>query len=249
MESIDLFTENFFSFANMLGSKVDGGCLSAPSGSVAASSGLSYAGENYLLLQPGSTLFEAERLIDFFNARKLLFVAPELPGTPRKLIAALEAKGILPVRNYTAMSMGVCTKGFCEPSLARVQGEAAEWGRAVWEGFDGGPEVPAEYLALARHFAGHRENTLYLLKEENRAVSSAMLHQTANSCGLYYFATPPAFRRQGFARRLMKGLAGEAAQKYIELVLLATPEGLPFYLDFGFKPLAEITMRSNSPDL
>lgn len=249
MESMNFFTENLFSFAHMLGSKIGGGCLSSPSASIAVASGLPYAGENYLLLRPETTIFEAEQLIDFFRARDLLFVAPELPGTPQKLIAALEAKAVLPISTYTAMAMGVCSANFSEPSLERVSDEAAEWGRAVWEGFDGDAEVSDEYLALARHFASCRENTLYLLKEETRALSCGMLHQTEDSCGLYYFATPPAFRRHGYARRLMNGLAGEAAQKYRELVLLATPEGLPFYLSFGFKMLTEITMRSNSIDL
>lgn len=249
MDAINIFTENLFSFARMLGAKFGGGTLSGPSGSIAAASGLAYAGENYLLLRPGASVFETEQLIGFFTVKDLPFTAPELPGTLSRLITAMEAKCVLPVRTYTAMTIDLPTTDYYESLLERVRGNADEWGRVVWEGFGGGPKVPEEYLALASHFAGCQQNALYLLKERKQALSCGLLHQTENSCGLYYFATPPAFRRHGYARRLMKGLAGEAAQRSGSMVLLATPEGLPFYQDFGFSALAQIIMRSNSPEL
>lgn len=250
MDSKSVFTGNLFSFARMLGAKPGGGTLSGPSGSVAASSGLPYAGENYLLLRPEASVFEAERLVGFFAARELSFVAPELPGTPTKLVSALEGNGILPVRTYTAMIIDPSREaGTREPLMKQVRDGADAWGRAAWEGFDGGAEVPGDYLALAGYFAGRGDNALYLLEEGGKALACGMLHKAENSSGLYYFATPPAFRRRGYARRLMKGLAAEAARDSREMVLLATPEGLPFYLDFGFKSLLEITIRSNSADL
>lgn len=250
MDANTVFTGNFFSFARMLGARHGGGALSGPSGSLAASSGLPYAGENYLLLKPEASIFEAERLIGFFAARELPFVAPELPGTPAKLVSALEGSGLLPVRTYTAMSIDLSRKaGGGEPLMKRVRDGADEWGRAAWRGFDGGAEVPEDYLALARYFAGCRDNALYLLEEEGRALACGMLHKSGGACGLYYFATLPEYRRRGYARRLMEGLAGEAARNGREMVLLATPEGLPFYLDFGFRRLSEITIRSASADL
>lgn len=253
MDANAVFTGNLFSFARMLGAWHGGGALSGPSGSLAASSGLPYAGENYLLLKPGATVFEAERLISFFSARELPFVVPELPGTPDKLVSALETGGILPVRTYTAMIIEQSRRaGSAEPLMKLVGAgtdAADEWGRAAWMGFDGGAEVPEDYLSLARHLAGCRENALYLLEEAGRALACGLLHKAGDACGLYYFATLPEFRRRGFARRLMEGLAGEAARGGREMVLLATPEGLPFYLDFGFKRLSEITIRSASADL
>lgn len=250
MDSTRVFTGNLFSFARMLGARLGGGSLSGPSGSVAASSGLPYAGENYLLLKPEASVFEAERLIGFFAARELPFVAPELPGTLPRLVSALEGNGILPVRTYTAMTIDLSRRaGGREPLMKLVRGKADEWGRAAWEGFDGGPDVPDDYLALARHLAGCRDNALYLLEEGGRALACGLLHKTENSCGLYYFATLPGFRRRGYARRLMAGLAAEAARHSREMVLLATPEGLPFYSGFGFESLAGITIRSASADL
>lgn len=250
MDSTPVFTENLFSFARMLGAKLGGGTLSGPSGSVAASTGLPYAGENYLLLKPNATAFEAERLIGFFAARELPFIAPELPGTPARLVTVLEENGLLPVRTYTAMSIDPRREADSrEPMMKRVSGGADEWGRAVWEGFDGGSEVPGDYLALAGHLASCRDNALYLLEDGARALACGLLHRAENSCGLYYFATLPEARRRGYAKRLMKGLAGEAAREGREMVLLATPEGLPFYLDFGFRELALITIRSASADL
>lgn len=253
MDSFGVFTENLFSFARMLGSKFGGGMLSGPSESLAAASGLPYAGENYLLLTPKASVFEAEQLLGFFAVRNLPFAAPELPDTPPKLVSALETKKIFPLRVYTAMTLDLSQASACEEkSLIQVPGKsgADDWGRVVWEGFggsDGG--LTEEYLALARHLASRPENGLYLLTEDGKPVSCGLLHRTKNSCGLYYFATPPAFRRRGYARRLMKALSGKAARDYKELVLLATTEGLSFYLDFGFKALAKIPMRSNSTDL
>lgn len=249
MDPITVFTDNLFSFARMLGTMPGGWVLSGPSGSIAAASGLPYAGENYLLLRPEATVFETERLIGFFTARSLPFVTPELPGTPQRLISALEALNILPVNVYTAMTMEL-TQAWCrEPSLVSVHGETDEWAHTAWEGFGGEAEMPEEYPTLARHLAGCQENTLYVLKEGGQSLSCGLLHYTKDSCGLYYFATPPIFRRHGYALRLMTGLAGEAAVRGREMVLLATPEGLPLYLNFGFKVLTEITMRSNVTDL
>lgn len=253
MNSLNVFTENLFSFARMLGSKFGGGKLSGPSGSVAAASGLPYAGENYLLLSPMASPFETERLIAFFRARDLTFVVPILPGTPQKPLAALETSKILPVHTYTAMSLDLAAAGgggdfgAAEPVVS-AEG-ADEWGRTVWEGFDDGEEAPDEYLSLARHLANRPENALFLLREGGAPVSCALLHRTERSCGVYYFATPPVFRRRGYARRLMGALAAEAARDYKELVLLATPEGLPFYEAFGFKTLAKIPLRSNSSEI
>lgn len=253
MDSLSVFTENLFSFARMLGSKFGGGMLAGPSKSLAAASGLPYAGENYLLLLPKASAFEAEQLLSFFAARDLTFVAPVMPGIPSNLVSALETKNVLPVRSYTAMTLDLSRAplGGEQSPLQTVKDEkdADEWGRVVWRGFDGGEDVAEDYLALARHLASHQRNSLYLLTEGGKPVSCGLLHQTKNSCGLYYFATPPEFRRLGYAKRLMRALAGKAAQGYSEMVLLATPEGLPFYLNFGFKALAEIPMRSNSRNL
>lgn len=249
---IDVFTKNLFSFARMLGSKFGGGILSGPSGSVAAASGLPYAGENYLILLPSASSFEAERLIAFFHARSLDYVAPMLPKIPLKLVSTLEAANVLPVHTYFAMSFDL-TQGERERTnnLVCVQNTAAaeEWGRVVWEGFDGNGEAPVEYLSLARHLADHPANKLYLLREGNVSVSCSLLHCTEDTCGLYYFATPPSFRRRGNAKKLMNALTSEAAYKYKSIILLATPEGYPFYDTFGFKTLENIPMRSNSREL
>lgn len=253
MDSMEVFTENLFSFARMLGSRFGGGTLSGPSGSLAAASGLPYAGENYLLLSAKASAFEAEQLINFFEARSLSFAAPILPGISGKSLAALERASVTPVLCYTAMSLALShmrsDKAAGRLVTVKNSGEAEEWARAVWRGFDGGEETPDDYLSLARHLANQPENGLYLLQEGGAYVSCGLLHRTANSCGLYYFATPPEHRRRGHAGRLMQALAIQAAREYKEMVLLATPQGLPFYTAFGFKALAEIPMLANTTEL
>lgn len=253
MDSMDVFTENLFSFARMLGSRLGGGTLSGPSGSLAAASGLPYAGENYLLLAANASAFEAEQLIIFFEARALSFAAPVLPGISGKSLAALERACAAPSHCYTAMSLPLGRirggKAAELPVTVKNRGEAEEWASVVWRGFDGGEETPDDYLSLARHLANQPENGLYLLKESGKHVSCGLLHRTSNSCGLYYFATPPEHRRRGHAGRLMEALAIQAAREYKEMVLLATPQGLPFYTAFGFKALAEIPMLANTTEL
>lgn len=252
MSSTSVFIENLFSFANMLGSRFAGGILTGHSGSVAAASGLPYAGENYLILSPAASSFEAEQLMEFFQSHNLPYVVPVLPETPPELILALERANVLPVHSYTAMSIELVQDGQeLDNNLTPVQNiaEAEEWGQVVWAGFGGEGVATAEYLSLARHLAGHPTNKLYLLHQEGVPVSCGLLHCTEESCGLYYFATPPAFRRRGNAKKLMNALTREAALWYKDMVLLATPEGLPFYKTFGFKSLAEIPIRSISREL
>lgn len=245
MEAMQLFEENLFSYARMLGTNFGGGKLTDTSGSLASASGLPYDSENYLLLLPSASPFAAEQLIAFFQARSLPFIAPVLPGTPPRLLKVLDDAKVLPALTFTAMSIRPEAAGGAG-RLLRVgaEAEAETWAHVVWHGFDSGGVTSPEYLALARHMAETPRNELYLLYDGDTPVSSALLHFTERSCGLYYFATPPEFRRRGHARRLMRALLGAAAGRYGELVLLATPEGLPFYLDFGFRALAEIPIRA-----
>lgn len=253
MDSMDVFIENIFSFARMLGSRFGGGTLSGPSGSLAAASGLSHAGENYLLISAKASAFEAERLISFFEARGLPFAAPILPGIQGEILAALERSHVLPVHRYTAMSLDLTGTrgGKAAGRLVTIKSsdEVEIWGRVAWQGFDGGGETPDDYLSLAHHMANQPENGLYLLKNDDEYVSCGLLHRTSNSCGLYCFATPPEHRRRGYGRQLLEALAIQAAREYKEMVLLATPQGLPLYTAFGFQALAEIPMLANTTEL
>lgn len=254
MDSMSVFSENFFSMARMLGRNRDGALLTLPSGTIAAASGYPSAGENYLLLSPQASEHEVREAIEFFNDRGLSFVAPIFPGASENVIYALEKEGIAAKMTYTAMTLDLTNKEPGDPGSIFVRAstpdEVLEWGQTVWEGFGGEGTIDAPYMTLVRHMVESDQNDLYMLCKEGEAVCCGLLHHNENgTCGLYYFATKPIFRRKGYARQLMDGMVREAALGFSELVLLATPAGLPFYKDFGFVALADVPIRSRSTDI
>jgi len=246
----DAFFENFFSFAAMIGT--NGRTLLFPSGSLAAASGLPYAGENYALFAPEARIEEIPAAICFFKEQGLPFTVPQFKHMTRAFVDVLETCGLAVRQNYTAMALR--TRAFdrakADASFARVgEEDIAAWADTVWEGFGGEPPTPAPYYSFARHLYETRSNRLSLLKLDSRPASCALLHRSTLACGLYYFATVPRYRRRGVARRHMSALAGLSADLCDKLVLLATEEGLPFYTDFGFTSAADIPMRSLSQEL
>lgn len=254
MENMSFFAINLFSMARMLGRSPAGGLLELPSGAVAAASGYPAAGENYLLLTADTAEGETEESLRFFSRRRLSFVAPALPNANRIALGTLEKAQIDARITYTAMSLDLerfRADDAPDDGLVRVSTpkEVRQWGQTVWKGFGGGV-IDAGYAALTRHMAGQSENTLYTLRDGGDAVACGLLHRdVVGGCGLYYFATKPAFRRKGYARRLMNGIAREAAAGHDKLLLLATPAGLLFYTDFGFASLAKVPMLSGASEL
>ncbi|MCE5202134.1 MAG: GNAT family N-acetyltransferase [Synergistaceae bacterium] len=250
MCKLDAFTENLFSFANMIGG--NGQVLELLSGSLAAATGLPYAGENYAIFTPRATVDELSKVLDFFKEKELPFVVPQLYDFSPSFSASLDSAGLSVRRRYTAMSLNPAVAGEWERDndIVSVSDEmVSDWASTVWEGFGGDISVPDEYCLFADYLNRQRDNRLFLLMTEDRPASAALLHSSASACGLYYFATLPAFRRRGLARRHMKELVQQARQFSDEFVLLATEEGLPFYIDFGFTALADVPMRSISDDL
>lgn len=246
----DAFLENFFSFAAMIGA--NGSTLLFPSGSLAAASGLPYAGENYALFAPEARIEEIPAAIRFFKEQGLPFTVPQFKHMTSEFVGALETCGLAVRQNYTAMALR--TRAFdrakADASFARLgEQDIAAWADTVWEGFGGAPPTPAIYYPFARHLYETHSNRLSLLKVNSCPASCALLHSGALATGLYYFATVPRFRRRGVARSHMSALVGFLADLCDELVLLATEEGLPFYTDFGFASVADIPMRSLSQEL
>lgn len=253
------FYENFFSFAAMLGSAPHGGVL-AMGDSIAAASGQPYAGENYAIFGVGARPCDVRAILDFFRARSADFVAPILPLTPNDIVRALEANGIVHRCTYTAMSLQIHARGTCvkshkksnefkEISARRISNaDAQRWGVSVWLAFGGTMcDEARSYSEYAAFLASHEKNDAFALEGDARYLSTALIHKTKRTAGLYYFATLPEWRRHGFAARLMDAVTAEYAD--MPFVLLATEEGLPFYLAYGFDALAKIPIYSASDDI
>lgn len=245
MDALALCIENFFSYAQMVGGSPAGGLFQAPGGSAAGASGFDSADDNYAVFAPAAAAADLPLVAGFFEQRGLPFMVPVFPDLNENFRRRLNECGIISHCEYTAMSLPLAdVPKTADDNAVRAISDAdvRAWAQAAWLGFgDLGPASP-EFLCFSRYLAACRSNRLYCLRQDGRAVCTGILHQSKNTCGLYYFAVPPAFRRRGYAKRLLKTLAAAAGTS--ELVLLATAAGLPVYLDSGFKALAAVPVST-----
>lgn len=248
MDEITAFSENFYSTASMLGGNRGGYITVMPSGSLVAMTGLPYAGENYALFRQGASPCEVAEAIDIFSCRAIPFTVPQFPEIGAELAARLEANRLFVHKHYTAMVLGRDDKfdKSTSPNVVKTEGKELEreWAEAAWQGF-GGENTDESYCEFASYLNSRAENTLFTYREDGRSVACGLLHTSQKACGLYYFATVPAYRRRGIAAKLLAVLAKEAFEKRELFVLLATEEGLPVYTKFGFRPLFGVPIRSS----
>lgn len=251
MDFAGIFDKNFFSFAEMLGGAPGGGILRLTAPSLAAASGQPHAGENYALLAEGAGREDVEAAAGFFAGRGAGFVTPWLPRTPQAVARALEERGIERRRIYTSMYLPLeAVRGKDAREAVRVTGEnSARWAEAAWFAFGGEAGEAAEaYVPFGKYLACHAQNRAFALEEEGRFVSTALIHETDDSYGLYYFATVPERRRRGLAAKLMDGVTAALPEKK-PLVLLATEAGLPFYINYGFKIIDKVPIYCAGDDI
>lgn len=108
-------------------------------------------------------------------------------------------------------------------------------------GFDAWSEGKSEkqYLGACQSSSKYRKGQWYVLAHEKRLLSSLVLYQLPrNAVGIGSIATPPEFRRRGYASQLISGIVStlEASKTRRPIFLFAdiAPE---FYGRFGFVPL------------
>ena len=251
MDFAGIFDKNFFSFARMLGGAPGGGLLPLGGASLAAASGQPHAGENYALLARGAEAGDVERAASFFAGRSAQFVTPWLPQTPQAVARALEERGIERRKIYTSMYLPVeAERGQGSPETVAVTAEeSARWGEAAWYAFGGeAGEAAKAYVPFGEYLARHPKNRAFAIEEQGRFVSTALIHETGEAYGLYFFATVPECRRHGLAAKLMDGVTAALPEKK-PLVLLATEAGLPFYINYGFKIIDKVPVYSASDDI
>ena len=74
-----------------------------------------------------------------------------------------------------------------------------------------------------------------------------VLHQTDGvNPALWFLAVDSAHRRKGVARQLTQWGIDEAAKQGKGVLLVATPEGLPFYNALGFVKEGEIVVGDDT---
>lgn len=247
------FYENFFSFAAMLSEAPHGAALRFAPPSLAAASGLPYAGENYAVFAENASIGDAASAISFFKERQADFIAPLLPHAPRSLADFLAEKGILHRESYTSMCLPLEKMRGEYPNrdvVRIVENDFARWAAAVWRAFGGAEgEEEKNYEPFGSYLAAHASNSAFALEKNAEFVSTALIHETSGALGLYYFATLPRQRRRGRAAELMDGLLFSLRAKEKPLVLLATPAGLPFYLKYGFAAIEALPIYSAVEDI
>jgi ribosomal protein S18 acetylase RimI-like enzyme len=249
---LDYIKENLLSAVRMLGRNPAGDLLELPSGTVAGSTGLPYAGENYALFSSAATAGDISLVFDFFKRMQIPFIVPQVNESSDKIYARLASYGFKPYHTYTAMSIN--TGSANDPrdaDVVEVSGlvDTRKWADASWAGFTGEQPAPDNFRRLAEYMSDCNENSLFYLNFDGKPVCSGLLHKSMNTYGLYYFATHPGFRRLGLARRLMVHMLWRASFSAEKTVLLATESGYPMYLGFGFVTEAQIPILSVSDDI
>lgn len=221
--------------------------------SIAASSGLPYAGENYAILTGGASAEDVSAALSFFRGRRADFAAPVMPDTPRRVVELFYANEVLHRETYTSMYLPFdkTRQAKAAEHVTAVTGaDGARWGNAVWRAFGGEASSGiSDYERFGSYLVSCRDNSAFAAETVGKFIATALLHESPGAVGLYYFAVLPEERRHGHASALMDGMMQAVMEKEKPLVLLATKEGLPFYLNYGFVPLSRIPILSRAKEL
>lgn len=103
--------------------------------------------------------------------------------------------------------------------------------------------------AFGSQLPTHSGLRVYVAKRSGRVVCSLRVSQVDTISGLWCMATEPQLQRQGIGKRLLSfAMSNEKTLGAEQLLLLATPDGLPLYQQVGFKTVAQSTAFLISSD-
>lgn len=129
---------------------------------------------------------------------------------------------------------------------------AERWAETMWQGFGAGPGAPGNLRILVRGMRADGTLKLVTARIEDQDAGTFLLASAPSSSavGVYYFAVPPRYRRRRVATAMMAEILRIAHRGGKQQILLqATPSGVPFYLAAGFGALGEIPLFSASDDV
>ena len=122
--------------------------------------------------------------------------------------------------------------------LATCDSEVQEGNLAVSSAF--GLPVEAIDYAFGKGVPNDSRVRVYVAKRSNRVVCSLRISQVGQVAVLWCMATEPSFQRQGIGKRLLQfALSAEKELGAVQMLLLATPDGLHLYQAVGFKTIAQ----------
>lgn len=226
--------------------EVRGGSLMQSGGVFAAASILSCADENYALFDDNAVLSDVSAAVSFFARRNSDFEVPVFNDAE----SLMQNAGMVRHASFTAMYLSR-DKMFghisgCSSFVCIDSANAHRWGEAVWRGF-GGKAFSSEENEAADFYADiavHPQNRAFALSLRGRFAATALIHRSKTVNGLYYFSTLPDERCRGCATALLDCVGALLYAEGLPLVLLATEEGLPFYLNYGLSVLRTVPMYS-----
>lgn len=188
-----------------------------------------------------------ELAIKFFKENKISFMWPLYDGGEK----ILEDYGLIYAGSLTGMVYN-SPLNFKEINC-RQNPTSEDWAQTVWRGFGGKlEEIPKNYYDFAEALNKEPAFTIaaYTNGDKDKHAGYCGGYLLANepgATGVYYFSTVPEMRRQGIARAMMNIIC--SFSKGRQILLQATPAGLPFYKNFGFTELCKIPVYSDASDV
>ena len=221
--------------------------------------GCESASENWVYYPQKINYDDVSKIINFFGKRDFVFPIYE-PIEPIKNseIEFLKQSGLNYAGNLLAMNFvhSKITSDFnSDFVIADNKALLNEWAEVSLRGFEVDFEkLPEQFLNLALSFENNEQIIPVIAKEKitHKNLGSFLIANSqikTNLSGIYYFSVIPEFRRKGIARDMMNFAANFSHKFSNKIILQATPSGIPFYRNFGFKELFEIKLFSCSNDV
>ena len=210
------------------------------------------ASENWVFYSEKLNQNDVFKIVEFFGSREFIF---PIYGEPENSeLEILEKSGLKHAGNLLAMNFNPEKAKYdfkTDFVIADNDSLLKEWAETSLRGFEVEFEtLPEEFLNLALSFRNDDKNIIPVISKTNDVNCGSFLIakskiENKEISGIYYFSVIPEYRRHGIAREMMN-FASELSNK---IVLQATPSGIPFYKNVGFKELFEIKIFSKSDDI
>ena len=217
--------------------------------------GVRCADENWAWIN--SKNYSRELLIEvikFFEDRSLQFIWPVFPGSGVQMGLDMDELGLLTRENFSAMTFDAVADSYVieladielDVKSVLTSEDAMLWADTNWKGFTERGETPPEFVRFARYAALNNKLRLFFGYVENEPAGTCMLCK-CEGIVISHFSVLPKWRNMGVGSALMNEImAYNNSVKNRFLVLIATKQGKKLYKKYGFRNIADISIRSFS---